>query len=469
MHLIVRAALRRPLPLGRIIMINIYKVKEYFEEKYKRQYNIVFLDWTWKIMSFNEDENMIYIMQPGCIKENFNVDTLCHVSGNCIFIEACKEINDSHLQDIFNLDETEPDYHEIVEAIKNKKIEELLFANIEKIVEEKRKSFEEAEERYKTAKEEFNKAALNFEKENLSLVKETDIENIKEKLKCEIELIKKHKNTEDVYVLGEYIQFVVKNIYITEPLTERRYKIGECIIEMDIKNDNINFGEADNTETRIGYWREHQIHPHIDDTGSACFGNADAQIVQFMMEREYYAAFLTALNFLQTCNVEDVAGYAVSRWDEVDKNGNIITEGHDPSADEYGFHSSYYKEYNGESIECAVCGEEINEDDAILCSECNNYVCEDHATYIDREDRWVCEECLNEYYMRCDECGEYVRVDNVEEVDGRNLCADCIAETCIECHNCGEIHEMNNMALAPDDEYYCADCYVSIKEERGWE
>ena len=62
--------------------------------------------------------------------------------------------------------------------------------------------------------------------------------------------------------------------------------------------------------------------------------------------------------------------------------------------------------------------------------------------YIEREDREVCRDCLDRSYTVCDQCGEYVRIDDSYGVIGKNglsvtVCPECAKEYDV-CPHCGE-------------------------------
>ncbi len=59
------------------------------------------------------------------------------------------------------------------------------------------------------------------------------------------------------------------------------------------------------------------------------------------------------------------------------------------------------------------------------CTCCGKENVELHAV---TDDDYVCDECLDNYYSRCDKCGQYwdiFAVDMVLTDDERRLCPDC--------------------------------------------
>jgi hypothetical protein len=65
------------------------------------------------------------------------------------------------------------------------------------------------------------------------------------------------------------------------------------------------------------------------------------------------------------------------------------------------------------------------ENDFIYCEECHNYVRDDYATYVEYTDRYVCDDCLSRHYTQCAECEEYYPDDCMEEYEGLQLCESC--------------------------------------------
>ena len=80
----------------------------------------------------------------------------------------------------------------------------------------------------------------------------------------------------------------------------------------------------------------------------------------------------------------------------------------------------------------------------------------------------VCEDCINERYVCCDDCEEYVHVDDVKTVydeDGneRNVCPSCIYEY-QECEDCGRMFRSD---LLVDGR--CLDCAAQVSDDESEE
>lgn len=91
-------------------------------------------------------------------------------------------------------------------------------------------------------------------------------------------------------------------------------------------------------------------------------------------------------------------------------------------------------------------------------------ICTIHGTIIPKgtgqyiEGNWYSDEAVEEYFVQCEECGEYVRKGDVHEVDGDYYCDECFDENFVECAECGEIIRRDDAHWYRDDAY-CDDCF----------
>ena len=247
------------------------------------------------------------------------------------------------------------------------------------------------------------------------------------------------------------LDILVNDIIIYEEVSDRYYYVGEVEIFICLDTCEIKYAPTSKTNTRRGYWGTGQVHPHVDCKGNPCLGNADAMIAEYITDREYYAAYLTAVNFLKSVDVYDCAGYAVSFWDECDEDGDIIKDGHAPDYDEYGFESSNYEDYS-EGYMCDDCNEyfsyeldEYETPDGTLhlcnacleqyayCEDTNRYVlatdayCIDDEWYENKPDTFICEDCNKEFLID-NACVLYTPEGEI------TVCEDC-AENYVYCED----------------------------------
>lgn len=218
-----------------------------------------------------------------------------------------------------------------------------------------------------------------------------------------------------------------------EPYTDKFYKIPDTEIHISMTDGKVTFMSEDTRYMRDGYWsgyyNELQVHPHVDTNGVPCLGSCEATLAEQFSENDYYGMVITAIGFLQSVNIDDIAGAAICRWDECDRDGVIIKDGHDPEVNEYegyGCETEALEKY-GHMVMCEECGEMVPEDDAHYCDVCGRTVCEDCWN----EDAGACVVCATEELCKCEACGLYINPSNEEFYQtptGEIFCIDCYDE-----------------------------------------
>lgn len=271
-----------------------------------------------------------------------------------------------------------------------------------------------------------------------------------DKTRKELENIENHAMVEDVdYTEVGSINVYTKDIYCYDE-NDNRYYIGKMLIKVPLMKDkdtkifNLN-------NKRDAYWGEQSNHPHVNEDGRPCLGTAMAMIAEFQANSEYFAIFITLLNYCQSCDIYDIAGASVVAWDRVDEEGNIIEEGH-----------------WRDGIECYSCGDIVDEDEAYYCEDCDNQFCVNCITYVESVDRYVCDNCLERYYEKCSVCGEFITKDDVYYVEGEPVCSYCLDDKTRECDVCGEYIFNDNIHEYIDKNgdilYVCDDCLNKMEE-----
>lgn len=331
------------------------------------------------------------------------------------------------------------------------KVEDLLNYLVEGVKERAKNQVEESRRRIDDLT---NMIRLEVEKylTNKSVMETVDIEKeIKEKIAKDIELIRQHKNTKEVFVTKTSIIVYTNELYFYEPKRERTYYLGNMQIIMPIRTGSSSSNsdyKIQNLTDMVTACGENCQHPHVFNGGNICWGNLGTQIITFAANKEFYALYISILSFLQTCNIEDEAGKYAGNWRMVDnetkeflteeqireitKDDTIGTRGlinNDDDVDDEGM------------VECSACGNAVYEDDALFCDDCEHYYCNDCAAYYEGVDRVLCNDCAQEY-VRCEECGEIMREEDEVYIEGYGtVCASCADEMDLfTCDHCGVLY-----------------------------
>lgn len=210
----------------------------------------------------------------------------------------------------------------------------------------------------------------------------------------------------------------------------RCFKLAPYNIIIDFIDGLIRF-DCPQAFKRRSCWSDNCPHPHISTGGEACFGNIASTIAQLLADMELFALITILLNYLESINVEDIAGEYCTNWDEVDPDTHeLIREGR------INKESDYYDTLTHEGrYLCGVCGEYV--DDAVYCDACEHYVCREHAVYIQDVQEWGCVECDDIVY--CEQCGKYYTEDYITH------CDECDTQICMDC------------AVYDDEFVFCSD------------
>lgn len=130
---------------------------------------------------------------------------------------------------------------------------------------------------------------------------------------------------------------------------------------------------------------------------------------------------------------------------------------------------------------CAHCGRKIYDEDDVYwdedtpycencvtyCDDCERYHYRENVNYYNYLDRYVCDGCINDHYVVCDHCDNYVyEEDYYTAHNGDYICPDCRDEYYTECDCCGELF-LNDVIECFDytDETLCPICLEKRKKE----
>ncbi len=263
----------------------------------------------------------------------------------------------------------------------------------------------------------------------------------------EIKHIMEHPLVENVIVDNAERKLIVEtdNIIIQDE-DGNKYLGNRFKIVFNFERYNVRFYGLDEDLHRKSYWTNHDPHPHIDGgNGVACLGDAGSMLSISMNEKELYASYIIALNFLQQVNTEDVAGKNIGNWDCIDDEGNIIDNPHK------------------RTYTCACCGATIEDDEKFECHDCGDIICVDCYRY-NAEGYRVCDSCIDENYTYCDYCGEYHKDEDVYEInEDEHICKYCLDNNdymhlCDECGKKVFNEESADYEVTALGEYICEDC-----------
>lgn len=256
-----------------------------------------------------------------------------------------------------------------------------------------------------------------------------EVNRLAQKVYGDFEIINKMKQIKDIYYDTEegYIYIITECLAIHEPITGKRFELGEATICLRDHENLANNIKIKTNNKRIGYGRDVMYHPHVFANQEACWGTAQNDLILAANRGDYISLVLTILLFLQTCDIKDVAGRYVGAWDEIDQNNSIIHYGKDMLI--LGTDGNYYDDDDMSS--CDICGHIEHSEDLYSCDNCDNYVCENCQTEIQvwTEDYiTVCDNCYDEYYFECPDCHLYVHTDDGVQVGTDWLCPHCAEE-----------------------------------------
>jgi len=128
-----------------------------------------------------------------------------------------------------------------------------------------------------------------------------------------------------------------------------------------------------------------------------------------------------------------------------------------PTDDDFNFQ----KDGHG-NIFCQGCAS-----DFVECDDCGKSYHQNDMIYLSDRNVFVCQDCVDDHYVLCDDCREYVHVDDsycyeLYNGDTVDLCESC-AEDYYECDGCGYYAHRDDMDISNDGSYYCPNC----REEHG--
>ena len=295
---------------------------------------------------------------------------------------------------------------------------------------------------------------------------------------------------EDIKAKNEDI-LVISTGKIYAEANNKRYYLGKYDIEINFDtncgSEFIRFFNREPAQRRYNWWShtagyrfgdciDNRLgqHPHVSYNGSPCLGNARTPLVQCKNNGDIIGLVMTAISYLQSVNLGDIAGVYVTSWDEVDNEGNVIQKGY------------YYKNppKDRKTYECDICCSTVIGQDSMfarredgdnmdICSDCADKVliCAECGDYFEKGDGYTCDNCGQDFCsLGC--------LDRNGEALNDSICGDCADEVrlsngdAIKCEICDEIVKVDNAYTREecgksvctnhvefiDNKWLCTDC-----------
>lgn len=153
----------------------------------------------------------------------------------------------------------------------------------------------------------------------------TDLdEGLVETLKSELEKVNSISLVSDAHFDGRKI-VAYTDWLVAETQNGNQLPIPPCKVSLDLETSEFLATVKTAGTGASGYWTNDDPHPHINgNDGDPCIGTASCSITAMVAAKEYYAAFLMCIDFLQTVNENDSAGKRYHNW--IDKHSEKLEE-----------------------------------------------------------------------------------------------------------------------------------------------
>ena len=284
-------------------------------------------------------------------------------------------------------------------------------------------------ERIETIKSNLKLIQKNIEEATAEVdsVSDKDIDKIEEEIK-NIETI---KTVENVNINEKYIDIWTKELIITEPVYGEKFFLGQCEICIPLNMDDINNIRV-YANRQVCAYNSDMNHPHIFDSGHACWGNVTDTLIYAFTNKSFYLTALTILSFLQTCDIKDEAGKFVPTWGKQLEDGTFEPLG---QAKYYGRNGKIFIkniDEDEEEAQCDCCDEWHYRNEMIECDCCGGIFCEDCIEEYETADgyEYLCHSCYEDHYGKCYHCNTLERASRLTYIENldRCVCNDCLEE-----------------------------------------
>jgi hypothetical protein len=181
---------------------------------------------------------------------------------------------------------------------------------------------------------EYAKIAQRIEESIVCMEEEKIVSREKEKAEKTYQDLMSIPKIMSVKIIDQYVHIYTKNIFVqNEKDHSIWHDIGTFHIVVGV------YGTKYNTSSTVRIFNtKHQIHafqelmqaPHVFDDGHLCHGNITGAMVDAYGRRDIYQMALIIIMFLESANLDDVAGGYLNRWpavtEDVAKNYEVVDE-----------------------------------------------------------------------------------------------------------------------------------------------
>ena len=118
---------------------------------------------------------------------------------------------------------------------------------------------------------------------------------------------------------GNTISAFTNVLFCEDPRTRKLHEIGEFRITLDINTGRVLWN---NLTRKVDAYESSMHAPHIFKSGEACMGYLSEVLPELIANYEFAAVISLTIQFVESCNTDDPAGYFVFLWPIKGESGN---------------------------------------------------------------------------------------------------------------------------------------------------
>ncbi len=103
----------------------------------------------------------------------------------------------------------------------------------------------------------------------------------------------------------------------------------------------------------------------------------------------------------------------------------------------------------------------------IYCPDCEDIIHNNDVIFIQDKEIYVCQRCADKNYYRCETCGKYHTLDDMQIFDDSAYCENCFDSVANCCEECNKTFEPEELTSVDDSGPLCADCATERQEAEG--